>query len=118
MAEFAPEPTTENRKTVKYARMKCAVRHTMDIVFYIPEERAGIPGDAISNDLMSSASKPIKRPLVEAGSAANDDRLDEVDAETTARTSNIETTGAWDAYDVWRRFIKEARDRRKAQDRN
>ena len=28
---------------------------------------------------------------------------------------SIGTTGGWDAYEVWRRFIKDARDRRKQQ---
>jgi len=28
-------------------------------------------------------------------------------------TINFEETGGWDAYDVWRRFIKEARERRR-----
>lgn len=31
---------------------------------------------------------------------------------------NIESTGGWDAYEVWRRLIKDARDRRKQQDSN
>jgi hypothetical protein len=98
--------------------MKCAVRHTMDTVFYTPEQRAGHPGESMSSDLMSSATKPIKRPLVEAGPAANADQLDEIGLETTVQTKGIETTGAWDAYDVWRRFIKEARERRKGHDHN
>jgi trans-2-enoyl-CoA reductase len=84
----------------------------MDTVFFIPEQRTGLPGDAMSGDLMNSATKPIKRPLLEAGSAANADQLEESTA-TIAQTKGIESTGAWDAYDVWRRFIKEARDRRK-----
>jgi hypothetical protein len=33
-------------------------------------------------------------------------------------TKGMESTGAWDSYDVWRRFIKEARDRRKNSEPN
>lgn len=66
----------------------------------------------MSSDLMTSATRPIKRPLIEAGSAANADEISE-STESTVEVKGIEGTGAWDAYDVWRRFIKEARDRRK-----
>jgi hypothetical protein len=61
------------------------------------------------------------------GSAANDDRLGEALAVSAAPADigidtviepGIEATGGWDAYDVWRRFIKEARDRRKHPDSN
>lgn len=91
----------------------------MDTVFHTPDQLASFAGDPMMpSDLMSSASKPIKRPLVEVASAANADELGEPSVEASAETNSIETTGAWDAYDVWRRFIKEARDRRKAQDRN
>jgi len=38
--------------------------------------------------------------------AANDDR---VSADSAAQTA---TTSGWNAYDVWRRLIKDARDRR------
>ena len=42
-------------------------------------------------------------------SAANDDHLPRPMAEDLATGG---TTGGWDAYDVWRKLIKEARDRR------
>jgi hypothetical protein len=87
----------------------------MDTVF-TPEQRTALTGDLVSSNLMSSATKPIKRPIVETGSAANADQLDEMMTATSVEAKGIETTGAWDAYDVWRRFIKEARDRRKHQD--
>lgn len=61
-------------------------------------------------DPMSTASKTMNGQLLSAATAANEDRLDEGRALDRA----AETSGAWDAYDVWRRFIKEARDRRKA----
>ena len=43
--------------------------------------------------------------------------LPEIGIDTVIQPS-IETTGGWDAYEVWRRFIKDARDRRKHQDSN
>lgn len=114
-AEFSPKSATENIQTENYARIECAVRHIMDTVF-TPEQRTALTGDLVSSNLMSSATKPIKRPIVETGSAANADQLDEMMTATRIEAKGIETTGAWDAYDVWRRFIKEARDRRKHQD--
>lgn len=67
---------------------------------------------------MSSATNPIKRNLLETTSAANADELGETLTGSTVQTKSIEGTGAWDAYDVWRRFIKEARDRRKGTEQN
>ena len=95
----------------------------MDTVFFIPEQRTGLSGEAKSSDLMSSATNPIKRTLLETPSAANADELGETLIETTladtaVQAKSIEGTGAWDAYDVWRRFIKEARDRRKSTEQN
>ena len=69
----------------------------MDTVFFTPEPQPGLPGDAKSGDLMSSATKPIKRALLET-SAANADELGENLIDTTVRTKGIEGTGAWDAY--------------------
>lgn len=83
----------------------------MDTVSFTPEQRPGHAGDAMSSDFMTSATRQIKRPLLETGSAANADQIGE--SRTAQDTKGIEGTGAWDAYDVWRRFIKEARDRRK-----
>jgi|HigsolmetaAR201D_1030396.scaffolds.fasta_scaffold00232_9 hypothetical protein len=68
-------------------------------------------GDGMSNDHMMSATRPIKRPLIEEATAANADQLEEPGTRT--ETPATERTGGWDAYDVWRRFIKEARERRK-----
>jgi hypothetical protein len=90
----------------------------MDIVFLISEQRTGQSGDSMPGDHMSSVTKPIKRPMIESASAANADRLDEMTTSTTVETKGIEGTGSWDAYDVWRRFIKEARERRKGQATN
>jgi hypothetical protein len=76
---------------------------------------------------MSSLTKPVVSQLISGGSAANADELGEAVARVSAPQDigietviepSIESTGGWDAYDVWRRFIKEARDRRKLQDQN
>jgi hypothetical protein len=90
----------------------------MDTVFLTPEQLAGFVGDAKSSslsDLMSSATKPITRSVLETPSAANADDLGDT---TVIETKGMESTGAWDSYDVWRRFIKEARDRRKSSEPN
>ena len=76
----------------------------MDTVFF--SDRTGLTVDS-----MNTVSKTINGQMLNAASAANDDRLDEA----RMHDRGIEGAGAWDAYDVWRRFIKEARDRRKAQ---
>lgn len=81
----------------------------MDIVFRPPDSRTGMPGE-----LMSSVSKPITSQLMSV-SAANADQLGE---SRPVETRSIEATGGWDAYEVWRRFIKDARDRRRSQDSN
>ena len=75
---------------------------------------------------MSSLNKPVVSQLISGGSAANADQLGENIAAAapmdigidTVIEPSIGTTGGWDAYEVWRRFIKEARDRRKLQDSN
>jgi hypothetical protein len=41
-------------------------------------------------------------------------KADRVDEENSLR-QNVERSPAWDAYDVWRRYIKEARDRREGK---
>lgn len=76
---------------------------------------------------MSSVIKPVVSQMISGGSAANADELGEtltvaavpmdIGIDTVIEPS-IGTTGGWDAYEVWRRFIKEARDRRKQQDPN
>lgn len=64
--------------------------------------------------------------MISGGSAANADQLGdaitlrvppEIGVDTVVEP-NIESTGGWDAYEVWRRLIKDARDRRKQQDSN
>jgi hypothetical protein len=46
------------------------------------------------------------------GTAANDDHLGNALKQQDTRTVQAAETGGWDAYDVWRRLIKEARERR------
>jgi hypothetical protein len=48
--------------------------------------------------------------LAAEGAAANDDHVSYASA--VPRLASPSATGGWDAYDVWRRLIKEARDRR------
>jgi hypothetical protein len=70
---------------------------------------------------MSTVIKPVSQ-MISAGPAANADKLGEAMSLTappvgvdTVVEPNIESTGGWDAYEVWRRLIKDARDRRKQQ---
>jgi hypothetical protein len=81
----------------------------MDTQFFATDQRTGIPVDP-----MSTASKPITSQIVTPALAANADQL----GESRVEAKSIETTGGWDSYEVWRRFIKEARDRRKTSDSN
>ncbi|WP_153067020.1 hypothetical protein [Steroidobacter cummioxidans] len=69
---------------------------------------------------MSTLIKPVVSQMVSGGSAANADQLGNAISLTTPELGidtvvepNIESTGGWDAYEVWRRLIKDARDRRK-----
>ncbi|MDY6946067.1 MAG: hypothetical protein SXG53_10135 [Pseudomonadota bacterium] len=71
---------------------------------------------------MNTLIKPVSQ-VIGGAAAANADRLadgmaltvPEVGIDTVVQ-SNIESTGGWDAYEVWRRLIKDARDRRRLQD--
>lgn len=89
----------------------------MDTFFHSPEQ-CSASGHSLVDDRMNRALSSIEHPDAEAStaaSAANDDRLDEMSLNARAATEvdPTETQSSWDAYDVWRRFIKEARDRRK-----
>jgi hypothetical protein len=76
------------------------------LLFFL--DRAGLTVDS-----MKTVSKSNGQ-MLNVPTAANDDRLDEV----RPHDRSIEASGAWDAYDVWRRFIKEARERRSKVDPN
>lgn len=57
---------------------------------------------------MSSIRESVIQPVASSEPAANADQLDQ-----RPRPPSFTDTGSgWDAYDVWRRFIKHARDRR------
>ncbi len=47
-----------------------------------------------------------------AETAANNDHVSHDGAIAQLRSTPTSDTGGWDAYDVWRRLIKEARERR------
>lgn len=73
---------------------------------------------------MSTVIKPVSQ-MISAVSAANADQLGSAIALSvpeigldTVIEPNIESTGGWDAYEVWRRLIKDARARRKHPDSN
>ena len=71
---------------------------------------------------MSTVPKTVTTDVLGHGvPAANADQLGERGAAPASHESTggwDVSTGGWDAYDVWRRFIKDARDRRKLQDPN
>jgi hypothetical protein len=77
----------------------------MSIVF--TPDRTGL-----TVEFMNTVSRSATGQMLNAGPAANADELGEAHP---IDGRGIEATGAWDAYEVWRRFIKDARDRRKAQ---
>jgi hypothetical protein len=60
---------------------------------------------------MNSVSTSLPAHVLPSGSAANADHVSErVAAPVAARVESA--AAGWDAYEVWRRFIKDARDRR------
>jgi hypothetical protein len=66
----------------------------------------------IDQNLRAHAAKPLNSLVSNA--AANDDHLPVVNR---SGRDAAEVTGGWDAHDVWRRLIKEARDRRQATEK-
>jgi len=64
---------------------------------------------------MSSTQEVIGNQIHGIVSAANADVLREDSSEDSSAVKMTETASGWDAYEVWRRFIKEARDRREAE---
>jgi hypothetical protein len=79
----------------------------MNTVFVPP----GPPTD-LSGKHMNSVSTPVPGHAIPPGSAAaNADHLGERST-APAAAGRVEPPGGWDAYEVWRRFIKDARDRR------
>jgi hypothetical protein len=67
----------------------------------------------LSGKHMNSASNTLPVHALASGSAANADHVGERAVPVAAR---IEAPAGWDAYEVWRRCIKDARDRRQHRD--
>jgi hypothetical protein len=65
---------------------------------------------------MTNATNPIGNvhKLLDSIPAANDDQIGDSFGHTTV-VAATETSTGWDAYEVWRRFIKDARDRRSSE---
>ena len=82
---------------------------TMNTVFIPP----GSATDA-SGKHMNSASTTLPAHVIASGSAANADHVSERVAAPAA--TRPESSAGWDAYEVWRRCIKDARDRRQHQE--
>ena len=57
---------------------------------------------------MSSTPESFQIPLLNDGLAANDDQI----GEPPALTVVVKAASGWDPYEVWKRRIKEPRDRR------
>jgi hypothetical protein len=64
---------------------------------------------------MNTVSKTVNNSMMNAIPAANADQLGE---QTHVPTPASGMTGGWDAFEVWNRFIKEARDRRQVEKRS
>ena len=60
--------------------------------------------------IMTKVPNSIATELLTSEPAANDDRLED----SNPPVAVLSETGGWDAHEVWRRFIKEARDRRRS----
>ena len=69
----------------------------------------GPPTDA-SGKHMNSVSTTLPAHVIASGSAANADHGGERAA--APAVARAEASVGWDAYEVWRRCIKDARDRR------
>ena len=81
---------------------------TMNTVFTPPGPRSDLSGE-----LMSSVRTHCHAHVDRPGSAANADHVGERAVAPAA--ARVGGSGGWDAYEVWRRFIKDARDRRQHQ---
>lgn len=81
----------------------------MNTVFTPP----GPPTD-VSGKHMNSVSTSLPAHLIAPGSAANADHVGE--RAVAPATARAEVAPGWDSYEVWRRFIKDARDRRHHQE--
>lgn len=73
----------------------------------------GPPADQ-SGKYMNSVSNSLPAQVIASGSAANADHVSERPAVPAA--GRTEAPAGWDSYEVWRRCIKDARDRRQHQE--
>jgi hypothetical protein len=63
---------------------------------------------------MNIVSNSLPAHVIAPGSAANADHVSERAA--APAVARPESAAGWDAYEVWRRCIKDARDRRQHQE--
>jgi hypothetical protein len=68
------------------------------------------PPTELSGKHMNSVSPTLPAHVIASGAAANADHLGERSA--VPAPGRVEPHAGWDAYEVWRRCIKDARDRR------
>jgi hypothetical protein len=71
------------------------------------------PPAELSGKHMNSVSNSLPVHVLAPSSAANADHVGERAVPVAVRA---EAPAGWDAYEVWRRCIKDARDRRQQQD--
>jgi hypothetical protein len=107
-SEFDVSGRLKLAKTENCARLLRRRSTTMNTVFTPP----GPPAD-LSGKHMNSVPNTLPVHVVASGAAANADHVGELAVPAMART---ESPAGWDAYEVWRRLIKDARDRRQHQD--
>jgi hypothetical protein len=72
------------------------------------------PSSDVSGKHMNNVSPALPAHVIASGSAANADHLGERSA--VPAPALTDTSAGWDSYEVWRRFIKDARDRRQHQE--
>jgi hypothetical protein len=72
------------------------------------------PSSDVAGKHMNNVSPALPAHVIAAGSAANADHLGERSA--VPAPALTDTSAGWDSYEVWRRFIKDARDRRQHQE--
>jgi hypothetical protein len=65
---------------------------------------------------MTNVPNSIAAELLTSTPAANEDRIDDhrIEEVPAPPAPALSETGGWDAHEVWRRTIKEARDRRRS----
>jgi hypothetical protein len=107
-----PEASSALRQRLKILKVRtahafCGASSNYYEHCFTSPDQAGLTADSMSTVSRSATGQPLN-----AGTAANADEMGEAHP---IEHSGIEAASAWDSYEVWRRFIKDARDRRKAQ---